>query len=58
MQQVCAELITLYHAEQAERTAFAKAAAAIDTAVGGEVLDRDLVRTQSFTDAVAADTSS
>jgi hypothetical protein len=53
MQQACAELITLFHDERAERTAFAKAAAAIDTAVGGEVLDRDLVRTQSFTDAVA-----
>jgi hypothetical protein len=54
MERKCAELTTLLHADTSSTEAFAAAATAVDVAVGEDELTRDLVRTQTFTDAVAA----
>jgi hypothetical protein len=54
MQRHCAKLSELLHDEKASLEAFAAASLAISEAAGSEDLNRDLVRTQSFRDAVIA----
>ncbi|HEY5342537.1 MAG TPA: AIPR family protein [Solirubrobacteraceae bacterium] len=54
MERKCTELLTVLHDDTKSTTAFKKAAKAVDAAVGADTLDRDLVRTQTFTDAVVA----
>jgi hypothetical protein len=54
MERRCGELLVVLHDDRKSTDAFLAATAAVDTAVGAEDLTRDLVRTQTFTDAVAA----
>jgi hypothetical protein len=54
MQRRCGDLLEVLHDDTKSAEAFGAATAAIDVAVGGATLDRDLVRTQTFADAVAA----
>ncbi len=54
MQRKCAELSKVLHDDKASLEAFTAALLAIQEAVGEEDLNRDLVRTQTFRDAVIA----
>jgi hypothetical protein len=53
MRRKCEQLIDLLQDDAASASAFSGATKAIDVAVGAEELNRDLVRTQTFRDAVA-----
>jgi hypothetical protein len=54
MERKCSDLLAILHDDAKSTAAFGDAAKAIDVAAGDDTLDRDLVRTQSFTDAVIA----
>ena len=54
MERQCADLLRVLHDDFQSTRAFTAAAAAVDSAVGDDELTRDLVRTQTFTDAVSA----
>ncbi len=57
MERKCAALLAVLYDDAKSTAAFKTASKAVDGAVGDEVLDRDLVRTQTFTDAVVAATA-
>src|SRR5680860_145261 len=54
MERKCAALLKILHDDEHAGKAFVAAAEAIDAAADGKTVDRDLVRTQTFTDAVVA----